>query len=100
MGRLIDITQFDGMSKEERKAKAEELDRTGRTVILVKPTRPREMTAQAIVDIAFHEWKQHSHGQLELVRMEEREVPGVLAILKACPDMNVRQALSDLRYLD
>ena len=29
MGRLIDITQFDGMSKEERKAKAEELDRTG-----------------------------------------------------------------------
>ena len=100
MGRLIDITQFDGMSEEERKAKAEELDRTGRTVILVKPTRPREMTAQAIVDIAFHEWKQHSHGQLELARMEEREVPGVLAILKACPDMDVRQALSDLRYLD
>lgn len=72
----------------------------GENAYWVKPERPGEITRDGLLRVTFQEHMQHVHGEREMASVREYEVPGVLAILKACPDMDVRQALSDLRYLD
>lgn len=97
MGVLTDITPFKGMGRDEIAEERERLEATGEASILVKAERPAEITEEALTSVAYHEWKRYRHGQLAMVRVERREVPGVLAILKANPGMDVAKAVSDLR---
>lgn len=81
-------------------ASVEYAKQDGENAYWVKPERPGEITRDGLLRVTFQEHMQHVHGEREMVSVREYEVPGVLAILKACPDMDVRQALSDLRCLD
>lgn len=98
MGKLIDITPFERIGVDDIAEERKRIEANGERRIIVKAERPKEITERALVNIEYHEWKRYKHGELEVVIVEEWEIPGVLAILRGNADMNVRQALEDLRF--
>lgn len=97
MGKLIDVTPFEGMGRDEMAEARKRMSESGETRILVKAGRPDVIASDAITNVSFSDWKRYKHGEVEMVSVEEREVPGIVAILRANRDMDVRQALADLR---
>lgn len=81
MGAIIDARNTTASSKS----------------LLVKVERPKEITKEALVGMDYRDWQRKRHGQLDTASIREDEVPGVLAILEDNPDMDVREALRELR---
>lgn len=63
----------------------------------VKPERPNELSREGLLSRTFQEYMQFTHNQRVMVSIRERELDGVLGLLKEYESMTTLQALERLR---
>ena len=93
MGTIIDPTPFEDLAEEGAKLTRE----AGENAYWVNPGRPDELSREGLLRTTYQEYQMHRHGSLDRVSVKEREIVGVLDLLKHNDSMTAREALEALR---
>lgn len=93
MGTMIDTTRFDSLDEEGAKLTRE----AGENAYWVNPGRSDELSREGLLRTTYQEYQMHRHGSLDRVSVKEREIVGVLDLLKRNDSMTTREALEALR---
>lgn len=93
MGTMIDATRLDGLGEEGAKRARE----AGENAYWVNPGRPGELSREGLLRTTYQEYQMHRHGGLDRVSIKEREIGGVLDLLKRNDSMTTGEALEALR---
>lgn len=93
MGSIIDSTPFEGLGEEGAKLTRE----AGENAYWVNPGRPDELSREGLLRTTYQEYQMHRHGDLDRVSVKEREIVGVLDLLKRNDSMTTHEALETLR---
>lgn len=93
MGEMIDASRYRGLDEEEMRRVRE----AGENAFWTSPGRPPELSRAALLKTTYQDYQRHRHGLGEWVSIKEREIGGVLDLLKRNESMTTGEALEALR---